>query len=80
MEQNNSTPAFPLPDAKQGTSFYYQGLTKREYFAAMVMQGLIANPTTVNAVEKGDAFVDMVAKTSIKIADELLNQLSTPTS
>jgi hypothetical protein len=78
MEQNNSTPAFPISKNVADSIPLEQrnGLTKREYFAAMVMQGIIANPTTINATEKGAEFVDMIAKTSIKIADELLKQLS----
>lgn len=47
----------------------YPGLTKREYFAAMAMQGLLANKfTSVWEIEK-------VCLHSIMYADELLKQL-----
>ena len=46
------------------------GLTKREYFAAMAMQGICANPT--NMIKP---FAKPIAKVAIEIADELLKQL-----
>ena len=51
-------------------TIYSGGLTKREYFAAMAMQGICANPTT-DIKPYGTA----IAKVSIEIADELIKQL-----
>lgn len=45
-----------------------QGLTKREYFAAMAMQGLCANPHPGS--------ITKVAKMSVECADELIKQLN----
>lgn len=42
---NKNAPAFP---ADADLKSVYRGLTKREYFAAMAMQGLLANPTFSN--------------------------------
>lgn len=46
----------------------HTGLTKREYFAAMAMQGILAYPHTSN--NRGD-----IATESVIIADELLKAL-----
>jgi hypothetical protein len=47
------------------------GLTKREYFAGLAMQGLMANPREEVMTQKPDE----IAKWSISFADELLKQL-----
>jgi hypothetical protein len=45
------------------------GLTKREIFAAMAMQGLMANIDPVN-------HKDYIAENSVKIADALIKELN----
>jgi len=72
MNQDNATQnAFPFQgdtsDSKMETNY---GLTKREYFAAMAMQGLIT------AFDK-DAILTKfeLAQRSVVYADELLKQL-----
>ena len=47
------------------------GITKREYFAAKAMQGLLGN----NIVKDLDLAKDMIASDAIAFADELLKQL-----
>ena len=52
----------------------YSGLTKREYFAGLAMQGLLALP------DKGtygsfDEAIERICEVSVKFADELLKQL-----
>ena len=52
----------------------YSGLTKREYFAGLAMQGLLALP------DKGtygsfDEAIEWMCEVSVKFADELLKQL-----
>lgn len=55
----------PLNDGqKTGWEVKFGGLTKREYFAAKAMQGLLA----------GGAIAD-ISKYAIEIADSLLNEL-----
>ncbi|MES2395640.1 MAG: hypothetical protein V4549_06540 [Bacteroidota bacterium] len=85
---NAEKPAYPYTIHKGTKSEHYEyGLTKREYFAAMAMQGIVANPqitlNTKNAmIEKGIPFTDnaeiqinATIKYSLDIADELLKQL-----
>ena len=61
----------------------YSGLTKREYFAGLALQGLLANPQYWKRVYKDistlksdkDSIECVFAHYSIKIAEELLEQL-----
>jgi hypothetical protein len=45
------------------------GLTKREYFAAMAMQGLLACPNNVNMAQD-------IAKGAVIVADQLIIELN----
>lgn len=47
------------------------GLTKRELFAAMAMQGLLANPEELGSFS--------IAELSVMHADALISELSKPT-
>jgi len=47
------------------------GITKREYFAAMAMQGMLPNYKTVRSDEGDKA----IASLSVKMADALLEEL-----
>ena len=54
------------------------GLTKREYFAGLAMQGLMSNPNFIKPGSfdfKSSGTKERVSSISIKIADELLTQL-----
>jgi hypothetical protein len=59
-------------------------LTKREYFAAMAMQGMLANTTIINhKIGKDDLATDNyyiagVVNYSVKFSDVLINSLNTP--
>jgi hypothetical protein len=72
--KNGNQPAFAKaafyhPDG--GVDTPQQGLTKREYFAGLAMQGLLANP---------DLYVDMkIGQEAVALADELLAELDKPT-
>ena len=59
--------AFPKPDNEEYNP--QDGLSKREYFAGLAMQGMLANKDACDF----DAF--MTASISIEYADELLKQL-----
>ena len=63
---NGDKPAFE----KMGdyNEFQHYGLTKREHFAAMAMQGLIANPGPLQNA-------DSLSITSVEIANALLKAL-----
>jgi len=83
MKMNNNRSAFPLTHDKflselgRGRGEYeFIGLTKREYFAAMAMQGICASPVGDKYhVNGGWLHPETVAKNAISIADELLKQL-----
>ena len=66
--RKSEQPAFP-----QQAILESKGLTKREYFAAMAMQGFIASPSSLN--HSKDKSVQDIAKMSLIMADELLKQL-----
>lgn len=59
------------------------GITKREHFSIMCLQGLLSNPNTAKQIEsqKGNLETGQVNKiislTAIELADELLKQLET---
>jgi hypothetical protein len=86
--KNGNRPAHPLNGEKwqkqidNGVSGeYFAGPTKREYFAAMAMQGILANPTetlenkSLLQSKLINSSLETVCKQSIKYADELLKQL-----
>lgn len=50
------------------------GLSKREHFAGLAMQGMISNPNIVRPKESDKEFKDF-SERAIKYADELLKQL-----
>ena len=50
------------------------GLTKREYFAGLAMQGLLALPDK-GTFASFDGAVERICEVSVKFADELLKQL-----
>lgn len=74
--ENSKKSAYPLG---VHTSNANAGLTKREYFAAMAMQGLLANPrlSDLQTMERfnGKTVGESLAIISIEYADELLKQL-----
>lgn len=59
----------PINPIDYDRSYSYNGLTKREYFAGLAMQGLLAN----EAFQRLDS--KQIAEHSIRRADELLKQL-----
>jgi hypothetical protein len=54
------------------------GLTKREYFAAMAMQGLLANNTVRDILSgnNGMQVPNLISEYSVQYADSLLDELS----
>lgn len=74
--ENGDKPMFPDPMRGADQSYVNQspwelnpGITKREYFAAMALQGLIASD------KQASANINTAAEYAIKFADELLKQL-----
>ena len=48
----------------------YTGLTKREYFAAMAMQGALANKYA------HERTIEMITESAVKLADALIEELN----
>lgn len=70
---NSKQPAFPALDFNAGPNVLelrYEGLSKREYYAALAMQGYIA--AGVHGVPEPGSLADY----SVKAADALLLELS----
>ena len=80
-DENSYNPAFPFhiklrnkeseEPFRQTVSY---GLTKREYFAGIVLQGIMANPKTSD--EADNMTPEIIAKSSIIMADALLEELA----
>ena len=66
---NANDPINSIPDLNNHPSSWY-GLTKREYFAAMAMQGMLSS-------ENNTLFgYETIATHSVKHADALINALN----
>ena len=67
--KNSEQPSYPIV----GIAFddKHKGLTKREYFAAMAMQGLLARYNF-------SSDEDVVARNAVDYADALLSELEKP--
>lgn len=75
--ENGEQGAFACPD--NGTEYFTTwqgqvGLTKREYFAGLAMQGLSGHPGT------GSWTAERTATVSVMYADALLKELDKPKS
>lgn len=68
--ENKNQPAFPNLDPYIDISDH--GLTKREYFAGLAMQGLLAE----GYLRHQDDDCSLIARCAVNFADELLNQLN----
>ena len=66
--ENKNADASAFSCASAGAVFR-EGLTKREYFAGLAMQGMLANK------DASDFTSFTTAEVAIRYADELLNQL-----
>ena len=78
----NTEPAFPFKwTTREGDQQTESGLTKREYFAEMAMQGLCATDMLRSRElhkQLGDEnlAIKAICVTAIEIADELFKQLN----
>ena len=76
---NPNDPAFPGPQV--GPDDGWKALTKREYFAAMAMQGLCSNTAFVDncaKVARSDpkSLAEILTSFSLTTADQLIVELS----
>ena len=67
--KNADKPINPIPEHFDKYQNENIGLTKREYFAGLAMQGILANSSLNNLKE------ETVAEISVLCADKLLKQL-----
>lgn len=73
---NSEQPTFPIVQTNnmEGHEFMdvsHYGLSKREYFAAMAMQGMLANPEIMK-LGNPDTLMNIVSMASVEQADDLL--------
>lgn len=74
-QQNRDKSAFPVEYSESdyhGNKIEHpasEGLTKREYFAGLAMQGMLSNPELCNHVNNINILY------AVKVADELLKAL-----
>lgn len=72
-------PAFPevlVPDGRGGTLDSYMGLTKREYFAALVMQALSSTDLYFGTVGEPKSPWDWVSREAVAASDALIAELN----
>ena len=68
MESNKTKPNEPINIVEYNNNYISTGLTKREYFAAMAMQGLLANDSGLitskarDAVQAAEALIEILNK------------------
>ena len=66
---NANRPVTPIEREIIDTSGDFIGLTKREHFAGLAMQGILADSQT-------DEGSESIARAAVRIADALLKELS----
>ena len=77
--KNQNKPAFSVALKDNGNALHKDamGLTKREYFAGLAMQGLLSNPNGGMTEGSGRTFSpDGISDLALKHADALLEKLS----
>jgi hypothetical protein len=77
MRTNRNEPAYPL-EKNISISECFAGLTKREHFAGLAMQGLLANQTVRDILSgnNGMQVPDLIAEYSLQYADALIEELN----
>ena len=68
--ENSNKPSYPV--TREVISNAHVGLTKREYFAGLAMQGIMTNNKTEPTIP---IHFQNIAEDAVRIADELLKQL-----
>ena len=69
MENKETKPNEPINIIEYNNNYISTGLNKREYFAAMALQGLLANDSglitskAIDAVKAADALIEELNKT-----------------
>lgn len=63
------TPHLTYNQTSGNANGFMEGLTKREYFAAMAMQGLLAD-------ENNHGHIELIALDAVRFTDALINALN----
>lgn len=72
MQANKDDSAFPIFDSSGEHFLKHGGLSKREYFAALALQGILSNPS----LEADEYNANLNAYLAIEAADELIHGLN----
>ena len=70
MEENKTHGDSPINTIEYNNNYIYTGLTKREYFAVMAMQGIIANKDGL------DIKIERIVESAVDTADALIEELN----
>jgi nitrogenase subunit NifH len=70
MENKETNPNEPINMVEYNNNYISTGLTKREYFAAMAMQGIIANKDGL------DIKIERIVESAVDTADALIEELN----
>lgn len=69
---DDNVPAFPTYEGNYEGKFSSQGLTRREYYAALAMQGMLANSAII---EYSDLkYANWIANLSFWFADAMIKE------
>jgi hypothetical protein len=70
MKNNETKPNEPIIPLEYNNDYTSMGLTKREYFAAMAMKGIITNKDGL------DIKIERIAESAVDMADTLIEELN----
>jgi len=74
MKTEPTSQAFPVAATTEDVGHF--GMTKREYFAALALQGLLSNPEDCDAEENPEDLAPSYARSSVIYADALIAALN----
>ena len=70
MENKETKPNEPINAIEYNNNYISTGLTKREYFASMAMQGIISNKDGL------DIKIERIVESAVDTADALIEELN----
>ena len=70
MENKETKPNEPIITLEYNNDYTSMGLTKREYFAAIAMQGIISNKDGL------DIKIERIVESAVDTADALIEELN----
>lgn len=73
---NDRIDAVPLNVERDLTKAFTKGLTKREHFAALALQGVMSNPNDIPHKTPTEDTYTAIARVSVGLADALIAELN----